>query len=30
MNDLLKSSNIFNPQAKVIANVDRVVEFVET
>ena len=30
MNDLLKSGNIFNPQAKVIANVDRVVEFVET
>ena len=30
MNDLLKNGNIFNPQAKVIANVDRVIEFVET
>ena len=31
MDDLIKKgSDIFNPQAKVMANVDRVIEFVET
>ena len=27
---LKKGTNIFNPQAKVVANADRVVEFIET
>ena len=29
-NILSKGTSIFNPQAKVIANADRVVEFLET